>query len=117
MARRSIGGKVLPLGMLWYIAAGSAVGGVTRYLLGLAIQRASGSGFPVGTLVINVTASLLVGFLLRWMTDGVLLSAETRALLTTGFCGGYSTFSTFSYETVRLIEDGEWRRATTYVAL
>jgi CrcB protein len=102
--------------MLWYIAAGSAAGGVTRYLLGLAIQRATGTSFPVGTLAINVTGSLLVGFLLRWTTDGT-VSAETRALLTTGFCGGYTTFSTFSYETIRLVEDGEWARAAAYTVL
>ena len=103
--------------MLWYVAIGSAVGGVSRYLLGGVIQRTLAASFPVGTLLINVTGSALLGFLLRYALDTPSLTPEIRALLGVGFCGGYTTFSTFSYETVALLEDGDWRRAGVYVTL
>jgi CrcB protein len=98
-----------------YIALGSALGGLSRYWLGGVVQRAHGGPFPLGTLVINVSGSLLIGFLLRYSLDSAAVSPEIRALLTIGFCGGYTTFSTFSWETVALIEDGDWRRALLYV--
>jgi CrcB protein len=103
--------------MLWYVAIGSAVGGVSRYLLGGLIQRMLSSTFPLGTLVINVTGSALLGFLFRYALDVPAMTPEIRALLGVGFCGGYTTFSTFSYETLTLLEDGDWRRAGLYVAL
>ena len=102
--------------MLWYVAAGSALGGVTRFLLGGYLQRAAGASFPVGTLVINVTGSFLLGFLLRYALGTASVTPEVRALLTTGFCGGYTTFSTFSYEAVALAEDGAWARVAAYLA-
>ena len=101
--------------LLWYIALGSALGGVSRYLLQGLIQR--GVGFPLGTLVINVTGSFLLGLFVRYAAESALISPEWRAFLTIGFCGGYTTFSTFSYETVRLLEDGETARALSYVGL
>jgi CrcB protein len=103
--------------MVWYVAFGSAVGGVLRYLLGGVIQERTGSTFPIQTLVINVTGSLLLGFLQRYALETSALSPEVRTMLTIGFCGGYTTFSTFSYETVRMLEDGDWRRASLYIGL
>ncbi len=103
--------------MLWYVAIGSAVGGVIRYLLGGAIQRALAASFPVGTLVINVTGSALLGFIFRYALETPAVTPEIRALLGVGFCGGYTTFSTFSYETLTLLEDGDWRRAGLYVGV
>ena len=103
--------------MLWYIAAGSALGGVSRYLLSGILQRAAGAGFPVGTLVVNITGSFLLGLFLRYAVDTPTLTPEWRAFLTIGFCGGYTTFSTFSYETVALLEDGQWGQAASYVGL
>jgi CrcB protein len=103
--------------MLWYIAAGSAIGGVGRYLLGGAIQRATGGTFPLGTLCINLSGSFLLGLILRYGLDAPTLTPEVRAFLTVGLCGGYTTFSTFSYETVALLQDGEWGRAALYVGL
>ena len=101
--------------MVWYVAFGSAVGGAARFLVGTLAQGRVGTTFPVGTLLVNVTGSLLVGFLLRYAIAVPTLSPEIRALLTAGFCGGYTTFSTFSYETVVLLEDGDYRRAALYV--
>ena len=103
--------------MIWYVAVGSAIGGVSRYLLSLAIQERSGAAFPIGTLVVNISGSLLLGFLLRFALETPAITPQIRALLTTGFCGGYTTFSTFAWESVRLAEDGQYGRAATYVGL
>jgi CrcB protein len=103
--------------MIWYIAFGSALGGAARYLFGGWIQDRAGAGFPVGTLVINVTGSFLLGLLYRYAADSAAITPEVRAMLTIGICGGYTTFSTFSYETVRLLEEGEFGRAGLYIAL
>jgi len=103
--------------LVWYVALGSGLGGVARLLLGGWIQNRFGPSFPIGTLVINVTGSLLLGFLLSYALETPAIGSDARALLTTGLCGGYTTFSTFGYETVRLLEDGEYRRAAIYTAL
>jgi len=103
--------------MLWYIAVGRAIGGVSRYLVGGLTQRLIGGVFPVGTLLINVSGSFLLGLILRYGVETATLTPEVRAFLTIGFCGGYTTFSTFSYETVALAEDGQWARAALYVTL
>lgn len=100
-----------------YIAVGGALGSVARYLLGVAIQQRAGIGFPVATLAINVTGSFLLGFLLRSAFVSSSVTPEIRAMLTTGFCGGYTTFSTFSYDTAGLVEGGQYGRAATYVVL
>lgn len=103
--------------MLWYVVVGSAVGGGARYVLGTFIQARASTAFPVSTLLINVAGSLALGLIIKVAMGGTTISPEVRALLTTGLCGGFTTFSTFSYETARLLEDGDWRRAMWYVAL
>jgi CrcB protein len=103
--------------MIWYVAFGSAVGGVARYLLGGWIQQRAGTSFPVQTLFFNVTGSFLLGFLQHYALSNTAISHEVRAMLTMGFCAGYTTFSTFSFETARLLEDGDWRRAALYITL
>ena len=101
--------------MVWFIAIGSALGGVMRYLVGGFVQQRAGIAFPYGTLLVNITGSFLLGFLLRYALATPAISPEVRGLLTTGFCGGYTTFSTFTFETMTLIDDGELRRAAAYV--
>ena len=103
--------------MIWYVAFGSAVGGVARYLLGGWIQQRAGTTFPVQTLFINITGSFLLGFVQHYALSTTAISPEMRAMLTMGFCAGYTTFSTFSFETARLLEDGDWRRAALYITL
>jgi CrcB protein len=103
--------------MLWYIAAGSAIGGVSRYLVGSLLQRLTGTGFPAGTLLINVSGSFLLGLIVQYAIETSAVSPELRGFLTMGFCGGYTTFSTFSYESLALIEDGQWPRAALYILL
>ena len=98
------------------IAVGGAAGSVLRYVVGRVVQGASASGFPIGTMVVNVTGCFLIGVLVRQLMN-VQTSPEIRALLVVGFCGGFTTFSTFSAETIGLIEGGEYGRAATYVIL
>ena len=101
--------------MIWLVALGGALGSVSRFLLGPALQRAFSATFPVGTLVINIAGSLILGFVMRLAIEGVNVTPEARAFIAVGFCGGFTTFSTFSYETIQLLEDGEGWRTALYV--
>ena len=103
--------------MLWWIALGGALGSVARFLVGPMVQRMVHGPFPVGTLAINVVGSFLLGLVLRSSLQGGQLSSNTIAFLTVGFCGGFTTFSAFSWETLRLLEDGEVVHTFTYIAL
>lgn len=103
--------------MLLAVALGSAVGGVARFLLSAWIQQRTVTSFPYATLLVNVSGSLALGFLATWTFETAGVSAELRALLTTGLCGGYTTFSSFSLETVALAEEGALGTAAAYVAL
>lgn len=95
------------------IGLGGAAGAVSRYLATGWIQGLSGGFFPWGTLVVNVVGSLALGFVVVWLQASV-SSAELRELVTIGFLGSFTTFSTFSYETVAMLRDGEWWRAGGY---
>ena len=99
------------------VALGSAAGGVARFLLSAWLEQRTTSSFPYATLLVNLSGSLLLGFLATWTYETVGVPAELRALLTTGLCGGFTTFSTFSLETVALAEEGALGRAALYVAL
>lgn len=101
----------------WYVALGSAVGGVARFALASLVQQRAGPNFPLGTLVVNISGSFVLGLVLRYALGTQAISPEVRALLTTGFCGGYTTFSTFTYDTMLLLEDGQTSRAGLYVLL
>lgn len=103
--------------MLWWVGLGSAFGGMARYLIDGALQRLTESAFPIGTLLVNATGSFLLGFVLRLALDTPTITPELRSFLTVGFCGGYTTFSAFSWDTVRLLEVGDYGRASLYVAL
>lgn len=101
--------------LVLYVAVGGAVGTLARYGLSFFVQSRAGSAFPFGTLLINITGSTLLGFLMRYGLEGTIATPEVRLLLTTGFCGGYTTFSTFSYETARMLEDGERLSGALYI--
>ena len=100
--------------MALVVFVGAGIGGVGRYALGGWIQAAAGAGFPWGTLIINVTGSLLLTAVYALLESSA-AAPEWRAFLGIGVIGGYTTFSTFSYETVQLLHDGEWQRALLYV--
>ena len=97
------------------IAVGSALGGMARYVMTAVVNDRADSTFPFGTLAVNVIGCLLIGVFIQLATGR--FSYATQALLTTGFCGGFTTFSTFSYETSRLFQEGLWQRAATYIAV
>jgi CrcB protein len=102
--------------MLVYIAVGGMVGTVSRYLLQGLVQGRGGSAvFPSGTLVVNLAGSFLLGFLIRYATGTTALSPELRAGVTIGFCGAFTTMSTFSYEAYTLLGDGEYWPAALYM--
>ena len=101
--------------LLW-IGFGGAIGSVLRYVLGGAVQRFSARGFPIGTMAVNVIGCLLIGMLMQKLLNDQTHPA-TRAFLVVGFCGGFTTFSTFSAETIGLMLGGEMGRATIYVLL
>jgi CrcB protein len=102
---------------LW-VALGSALGGMARYgASGLAVL-VGGETFPWGTLFVNVSGSLLIGVLAALMPmDGrIAFVGDARALLMVGLCGGFTTFSSFSLETLNLARNGEWTFAGGYIA-
>lgn len=101
--------------MFWSVAVGAAIGGVSRYYLGTLIQQRSGAEFPIGTLLINITGSFALGFIMRYALESTAVSTEMRVMLTTGFCGGYTTFSAFSFETMTMLDAGQYGRASLYV--
>lgn len=88
------------------VLAGGAVGSLLRYVAGSAIMARFGGTFPLGTLVINVTGSFLIGFLMTLLTDRLKVDPNWRMLLVVGFLGGYTTFSSFEWETYTAVRDG-----------
>ena len=99
--------------MLW-VGLGGFLGANARYLLGLWVAGRVGTTFPYGTLVINVTGSFILG-LIMGLLDAHVLAPAVRLSLAIGFVGAYTTFSTFTYETLRLIENGSLLLATANV--
>jgi fluoride exporter len=102
---------------LW-IAVGSALGGIARYWCSGIAARLIGETFPWGTLIVNVVGSLVIGFFATLTgPDGRLLMGTTaRQFVMVGLCGGYTTFSSFSLQTLNLMHDGEWSHAGLNVA-
>ena len=93
-----------------WIAIGSAIGGVGRYWLSGVIAVLAGETFPLGTLIVNITGSIAIGFIATLTgPDGRLfVSSTTRQFMMIGLCGGYTTFSSFSLQTLNLMNDGQW---------
>lgn len=100
--------------LLLLIAAGGAMGSVARYVVSGWVHSSTGASFPWGTLAVNATGSLLLAFLVRWL-EGVAAPPEWRGFLALGFCGAYTTFSTFGYEAIGLLQGGQSMRAAAYI--
>jgi len=88
------------------VMLGGATGSLTRYVLGTAIMARVGGRFPLGTVVINITGSFLIGLLMTLFTERLDPHPNLRFLLVTGFLGGYTTFSSFEWESLGLVQDG-----------
>ena len=107
--------SALSLPMLLAVAGGGAIGSVARYVIGVVLPRSSGA-FPLSTLLINVAGSFLIGLFAR-LFDAPDDHQVLRVALTVGICGGFTTFSTFSAETVTLLQQGRAGRAALYVTV
>lgn len=105
------------LAQVFWIALGGALGSVGRYLVSFGIARAVGETFPWGTLVVNVTGCIVIGFFTTLMEPGgrYFLGATGRQFVVIGVLGGYTTFSSFSQQALNLARDGEWLWAGSYV--
>jgi CrcB protein len=98
-----------------WVGLGAFLGANLRYALGTWIVDRLGSGFPFHTLLINVSGSLAIGVLLSLLTERYVLDPAWRLLLVVGFLGGYTTFSTYTFEALALAEAGEWLPAGWYI--
>ena len=105
------------MSQLVYIAAGGATGALMRYWMSNGIYVLLGKGFPYGTLTVNVVGSLLMGFCYVFMIERMDVSVEWRAALMIGLLGAFTTFSTFSIETLNLLESGEQLKAALNILL
>lgn len=101
------------MGMYLLVALGGAIGTTGRYFMSGVMARWIGETFPWGTLFVNVTGSFIIGFFAALTgPDGRLyVGSSSRQFVMTGICGGYTTFSSFSLQTINLMNDGEWFRA------
>lgn len=100
---------------IFLIALFGAVGTLARYGLQGVVQIRIGGTFPYGTLLINLTGCFLLGLLGQFTLNRIVISPDWRVAIAVGFFGGYTTFSSFGWETAKMLEDGEWFRASTYV--
>ena len=103
------------MGLILFVAIGGAVGSVLRFLVSKLVQEKAGIEFPIGTFVVNVVGAFLIGIFFAYLVERMSVPASARAMLITGFLGGFTTFSTFSYESVNLLQEGEVAKLLLYV--
>jgi CrcB protein len=93
---------------VFWISLGAVLGANARYFFSRWVTRHMDAAFPFGTLLINVTGSLVLGFFMIWTTERVLADPRWRLLIAIGFCGSYTTFSSYAFETIAYFEQGHW---------
>ena len=101
---------------LVYVIVGSSLGGAARYLSQEFVQKNYPSFIPLGTLSVNIIGSFIIG-IIYVLSERSKIPPEVRILIATGFCGGFTTFSSFAFENVKLMQDGEFFNAALYVVL
>jgi fluoride exporter len=106
-----VAGKLLGLALL------GAIGTLARYGLGGIVQRHAGSSFPWGTLAVNAVGCFAFGIIWSLVSERSLLRGEARTIVLIGFLGAFTTFSSFAFETVQMLRDGQWIRAVANVGL
>ena len=97
------------------ISLAAIVGANLRYLLSRFAAREFGAVFPYGTLAINIVGSFIVGFFIIWTTERALVDPRWRLLVVVGFCGSFTTFSSYAFETVSYLEQGQWALMLTNI--
>jgi CrcB protein len=100
-----------------YVAVGSVIGGLSRFLLQQYVQRKVDSIFPYGTLCVNLIGCFVIGIVVGLADKGNLLSPQTRIFWATGICGGFTTFSSFINESHSMLQDGELLNTFVYIAV
>lgn len=105
------------LKILLFIGSGSFLGGIARYLLSRSIQNTVITSFPLGTFWVNITGCFLIGLIYGLSDRGTPISNELRLFLAVGFCGGFTTFSTFSHENLAMLRDGSILYFSLYAGL
>ncbi len=91
-----------------FVALGGIVGACCRYAISRFVAKLAGATFPYGTLLINVTGSFILGWFMIWSTERALPDPRWRMFLAIGFCGAYTTFSSYAFETFAYFEQGQW---------
>ncbi|HEX6502642.1 MAG TPA: fluoride efflux transporter CrcB [Terriglobales bacterium] len=97
------------------VALGAIFGANLRYILSRLVAKLIGPAFPYGTLLINVSGSFIVGWFMIWTTERVLVDPRWRLLIVIGFCGGFTTFSSYAFETMAYFEQGQWGLMATNI--
>jgi len=101
----------------WAVVAGGGFGSGLRYLVAGSLQKQMSSGFPLGTLTVNLVGCLLIGLLATWFSGALEVREQVRVAILVGVLGGFTTFSSFGLETVSLVQRGQWGSAMLYVAV
>ncbi|MEI6222693.1 MAG: fluoride efflux transporter CrcB [bacterium] len=99
------------------VGSGAAFGGIARYAISKLMAKNIPILFPFGTLTVNVVGSFIIGLVIFYLADRNSISPEVKLLLTTGFCGGFTTFSTFSLETITLLQNSQGKLAIANIVL
>ena len=100
-----------------FLALAGALGTLSRYGLSGLAQRITGGEFPFGTLVVNIAGSVVIGFVMQVGLNTDIIPRSLRVIMTVGFLGAFTTFSTFAYESTRLLQDGAWLSALANISL
>ena len=102
---------------IFWIMVFGAIGTLARYALHGLVQFRTPGTFPTGTLAVNLSGCFFLGLIGEFTLNHLVISPDWRMAITIGFFGGFTTFSSFGWETIKMLEDGEWQRAALYVAI